>query len=200
MGICLQKKQTINANLSLDNDKEKEPKSIECIVQDNIEIESINKIHKIFQLENKEFDPVYLISSVKSSYIIKYIFSFLDEKLKLKMIIYNKKFQKKIFKINIDYYKIISGKFKLMKENGKGEEYKLNTNILIFQGDYLKGKKNGKGKEYYDDGKLKFEGEYLNNYPITGKGYNSNGNIIFEIANNKGKEYYKNSKLKFEGE
>ena len=31
---------------------------------------------------------------------------------------------------------------------------------LIFEGDYLNG--NGKGKEYYKNGKLKFEGEYLN--------------------------------------
>ena len=50
---------------------------------------------------------------------------------------------------------------------------------LIFEGEYL----NGKGKEYYDNGKLKFEGEYKN-----GK------------RNGKGKEYYINGKLKFEGE
>ena len=28
--------------------------------------------------------------------------------------------------------------------------------------EYLNGEKNGKAKEYYDNGKLKFDGEYLN--------------------------------------
>ena len=32
---------------------------------------------------------------------------------------------------------------------------------LKFEGEYLNGKRNGKGKEY-NDGKLEFEGEYLN--------------------------------------
>ena len=205
MCLCQQKEQTnINANLIYNNAKEKEPKSLESnnknIVQDNKEIESKKKIYKIIQIEKKEFKPIYLISSVKSSYIIRYIFSFLDEKQRLKMIIYNKTIQKNIFEINIDFYKIVSGKFKISKENGKGEEYKLNTNILIFQGNYLKGKRNGKGKEYYENGKLKFEGDYLNNFPITGKGYNSDGKTNFEILNNKAKEYYQNRKLKFEGE
>jgi len=33
---------------------------------------------------------------------------------------------------------------------------------IIFEGEYLNGKRNGKGKEYYNNGKLQFEGEYLN--------------------------------------
>ena len=47
----------------------------------------------------------------------------------------------------------------------------------------MNGIKNGKGKIYYDDGKLRFEGEFLNNK-----------------RNGKGKEYHKNGNLKFEGE
>ena len=31
----------------------------------------------------------------------------------------------------------------------------------MFEGEYLNGERNGKGKEYYDNGKLKFEGEYI---------------------------------------
>ena len=62
-------------------------------------------------------------------------------------------------------------------------------NKLIFEGEYLKGKKNGKGKEYYFNGKLKFEGEYLNNNKWNGKGYNENGNIIYELINGNGKVY-----------
>ena len=46
--------------------------------------------------------------------------------------------------------------------HGKGKEYDYNGK-LIFEGEYLNGKKwNGKGKEYYSDGKLKFDGEYKN--------------------------------------
>ena len=50
--------------------------------------------------------------------------------------------------------------------------------------EYLNGERNGKGKEYYSNGKLEFEGDYLN-----GKKWNG-----------KEKEYYENDKLQFEGE
>ena len=33
---------------------------------------------------------------------------------------------------------------------------------IKFEGEYLNGKRNGKGKEYNNDGKLIFAGEYLN--------------------------------------
>ena len=87
----------------------------------------------------------------------------------------------------------------MKKEMVKGKEYKFHT----FEGEFLNGKRNGKGKEYYIDGKLKFEGEYLNNKEWIGKGFDINGNIIYKLNNNidgKGKEYYSNSKLEFEGE
>ena len=41
-----------------------------------------------------------------------------------------------------------------------GKKY-YNNGKLRFEGEYLNGNWNGKGKEYYDD-KLVFEGEYLN--------------------------------------
>ena len=43
--------------------------------------------------------------------------------------------------------------------NGKGKEY--NNGKLSFEGNYLDGQRNGKGKEY-QNGELIFEGEYLN--------------------------------------
>ena len=47
--------------------------------------------------------------------------------------------------------------------NGVGKEYYSNFE-LEYEGEYLNGKRNGKGKEYYNyGGKLRFEGEYLNN-------------------------------------
>ena len=39
---------------------------------------------------------------------------------------------------------------------------------LQFEGEYLNGKRNGKGKEYWNDGKLKFEGEYLDDIEVIG--------------------------------
>ena len=100
------------------------------------------------------------LRDIKSSYIIKELFSFLNKKRQLNMVIYNKELQKMLL-FNLEEYKRISGKNKMGNKNGKGKEYILNTNILIFEGEYLNGKKNGKGKEYYDD-ELIFEGEYLN--------------------------------------
>ncbi len=52
--------------------------------------------------------------------------------------------------------------YKIGGKNGKGKEYNINTNILIFEGEYLNEKRSGIGKEYYDTDVLKYEGEYLN--------------------------------------
>ena len=141
------------------------------------------------------------LRDIKSSYIIERIFSFLNEKEKLKMIIYNKELQK-LCSICTEDYEKKSGKYRIGEKNGKGKEYIINTNILIFEGEYLNGKKNGKGKEYYKNGKLKFEGEFLNGKKWNGNGYNINSKIEFEIRDGKGKgkEYDYNGKLEFEGE
>ena len=46
--------------------------------------------------------------------------------------------------------------------NGKGKEYHLQQDKLIFEGEYKNGMRwNGKVKEYYDNGELKFVGQYL---------------------------------------
>ena len=130
--------------------------------------------------ELKKKYPTKKLRDIKSSYIIRGIFSFLNKRQYLDMIIENKELQKKVL-VDINDYKLMSGKYKIGEKNGKGREYILNTNILIFEGEYLNGKRNGKGKEYNDD-ILIFEGEYLN-----GK------------RNGKGKEYYYNNILRFEG-
>ena len=51
---------------------------------------------------------------------------------------------------------------------------------------------------YYENGKIKFEGENLNNKIWNGKGYDYNGKCIYEIKDGKGyiKEYWK-GKLSF---
>ena len=122
-----------------------------------------------------------MLKNVKSSYFIRIIFSFIYEKQKLKLIKYNKSFQKNM-NISLINYKNFSGKYIIYEQNGKGKEYDYDGK-LKFEGEYLNGLRNGKGKEYDDyEGELLFEGEYLN-----GK------------RNGKGKEYW-NGKLRFEGE
>ena len=143
---------------------------------------------------------ISIISSVKSRYTLKKIFSYIYENQKLSILAHNKKLQR-LFNIDIDYYRKISGKILIGDINGEGKEYKLNTDIIIFSGKYLKGKRQGKGEEYYSNGNLKFEGEYSKGKIIKGIGYNQIGNIILEINNNgKGKEYYSNGLIQFEGE
>ena len=153
---------------------------------------SIRKTKIINQIVN-------LRKAVKSSYIIDNIFSYLNLRTKLILIIYNKKYQNQ-FGINIEKYKEISGKY-IIKENGNVKEYELGSNKLLYEGEYKNGRRNGKGKEYYDNGKIKFEGEYLNGKIIYGKGFDlfGNNNLIIN-KNGKGKEYYKDNKIKFEGE
>ena len=93
------------------------------------------------------------IRDINSSFIIKNIFSFLSKKQILNLIICNKQFQNLLL-VNIKNYKKISGKCKIGGKNRKGKEYSIETNKLIFEGEYLKGKRNGKGKEFDYDGKL----------------------------------------------
>ena len=75
---------------------------------------------------------------------------------------------------------------------------------LIFEGEYLNGKRNGKGKEYGLNKTLFFEGEYLNG-KRNGKGKEYEfGLLLFEGEflcdfRIKGK-YYRNGKLYFEGD
>ena len=66
----------------------------------------------------------------------KNIFSFLSEKQKLNIMFYNKHLQKK-FDINIEDYKRISGRYKVGERNGKGKEYDISTDVMLFEGEYL---------------------------------------------------------------
>ena len=109
------------------------------------------------EFENK----IDIKKSIKSLYILKDIFSFLSKEQKLKIIIYNKELQNKLY-INIEDYKKLRGRYREGERNGKGKEYDISTNNMIFEGEYLNGKRNGKGKEYDGNGNLIFEGEYLN--------------------------------------
>ena len=139
---------------------------------------------------------------IKSSLVIKKIFSYLEQKRKLKMIIYNNKYQKNLG-INIENYKNASGKLVEIDKNGNAKEYYLTSKELMFEGEYKNKKRNGKGKEFhYSNGKIKFEGEYKNGLKWEGKGYNPKGNLEYELKNGNGKikEYGEYDMLIFEGE
>ena len=120
------------------------------------------------------------LDNIKSFYILKEIFNYLSKSVFLDFINFNKTLQGK-FEINIEDYKKFGNRTKIIENNGLGKEYKLNTDILIFEGEYLNGKKNGKGKEYYENDQIKFEGEYLNGKIIEGKGYDDKANEFLII-------------------
>ena len=110
----------------------------------------------------KEIKPNINIKNIRSPYIQKKVFSFINKNQLLNIIIYNKKLQHLLY-IDIGDYKKNCVRYKIGERNGKGKEYyKLNTNHLIFEGEYKNGKRNGIGKEFDRNGKLEFEGKYLN--------------------------------------
>ena len=146
------------------------------------------------------------LKDIKSSYFIKIIFSYLDEKIKLDTIKHNKTLQNSL-DIKLINYKVYSGRYIIYESNGLGKEYSGYTDFLIFEGEYSNGKRNGKGKEYYDNYKIKFEGEYSNGKRNgKGKEYWSNGKLSFDgeysygARHGKGKEYNEMGELVYEGE
>ena len=101
--------------------------------------------------KNPLIEKINLKNNVKSLNIIKHIFSNLPENKKLNLIINNKHIQKKL-NIDLEYYKKRSNRYKIQEKNGKGKEYTLYSNKLIFKGEYKNKKKNGKGKGYNNNG------------------------------------------------
>ena len=101
-----------------------------------------------------------MLKKVKSLYFIKILFFHINEGVKLKIAKYNKILQNKI-DINLINYQLFTGRYIIFDTNEKVKEYDNFNNKLVYVGGYLNGKRNGKGEEYYDNGKLKFKGEYL---------------------------------------
>ena len=88
-----------------------------------------------------------MLENVKSVYFLKIIFSFVEDRQKLKIIKYNKSVQNKI-DINLVNYKFLSGKYIIYESNNMVKEYDGYSDELIFEGEYINGKRNGKVKEY----------------------------------------------------
>ena len=82
--------------------------------------------------KSNNFIDIANLGNIKSPFILKKIFAFLNEKGKLDIIKYNKYYQK-ILSVDIEYYKKISGKYIIYEMNGRGKEYN-KYNDLIFEG------------------------------------------------------------------
>ena len=90
-----------------------------------------------------------MLKNIKSKYIVEKIFIHIYEERKLKIIKCNKKIQTQI-NINLDNFKKTSKRYIIYGDNGEGKEF-YNDGKLLFEGEYLNGKRNGKGKEYYHE-------------------------------------------------
>ena len=146
-----------------------------------------------------------MLKNIKSFYFSKILFSYVDERNKLKLVKYNKNLQYYI-NISIINYKYFTGKHIIYKHNKTGKEYIGYDDFLIYEGGYLKGERSGIGKEYNYGGNLIYQGEFLNG-KRNGKGKEYykltvifDGEYLNGKRNGKGKEYYNNGKIKFDGE
>jgi len=124
-----------------------------------------------------------MLNNIKSSYVTKIIFFFIEERKKLKLIKHNNSLQN-IMNIDINNYIHFKGKYIIKELNSIIKEYRGIDDALLYEGEYLKGKRK-KGKEYYHDGKVRFEGEYLNNKQWIGTRYDENGEIQYKLNNNR---------------
>ena len=166
-----------------------------------------------------------MLNIFKSDYSIKILFSYINNKKKLKIIKYNKRLQNAI-EVNLNHFQIFSERYIIYQGNGKGQEYNVYDNNLIYEGEYLNGERNGMGKEFDNFEKLIFEGEYLKgkrwngeyikyydkntisfqgvykNGKLNGIGFSPNNYSIYNIKEGKGiiKEYNKEGKIIYEGE
>ena len=144
-----------------------------------------------------------MLENIKSLYFIKLIFLNIKEKKKFELLRYNKSLQE-VFNLDLISYIRNSNTYIIYESKGKGKEYDIFDDKLIYEGEYLNGKRNGKGKEFYKNGDLLFEGEYLNGKRWNGTSYfNSEERKEYILKNGQGyiKEYdvYNNS-LIYEGE
>ena len=80
---------------------------------------------------------------------------------------------------------------------GKVREYYNDycSEYLLFEGEYLNGERNGKGKEYVSDGRLEFEGVYLDGNRSKGNEYYDDEKIYIEYFN--GRRSFSKLKIKF---
>ena len=77
-----------------------------------------------------------MLENIKSSYFIKIIFLYVDEKRKLELVKCNKSLQKTL-DISIINYKYFTGIYIIYESNRIRREYYGYNDKLIFEGEYL---------------------------------------------------------------
>ena len=70
-----------------------------------------------------------MLERIKSRFFAKILFSYLDEKKKLKLVRYNKSLQKNLA-ISSNYYLHFNGRYIIYESNGKGKEYSQNGELI----------------------------------------------------------------------
>ncbi len=80
-----------------------------------------------------------MLNLFTSKYIRKQPFNFLDDKVKLKIVKYNKSLQNLLNLSLYDY--MFNGRYIIYETKTKGKEYNFYNSQLIFEGEYLNGKK-----------------------------------------------------------
>ena len=75
-----------------------------------------------------------MLKNIKSTYFIQLVFTYVDDKPKLKLIKYNKSLRK-IIDIYIGHYLHFSGKYAVYESNGIGKVYDGYNDTLIFEGE-----------------------------------------------------------------
>ena len=116
-----------------------------------------------------------MLKKIKSTFFVKNLFRHIDDEITFRLVKFNKTLQK-LININLNNYRLFSGRYIIYDKDGKGKEYCSYNNNVIFEGEYLNGKRNGKGKEYNNRDELIFEGEYLKGKRWNGFYYSPNGN------------------------
>ena len=88
-----------------------------------------------------------MLKKLNTNYFLKIVFSFMDERQKLKIVKYNKTLQK-IIDRNLINYLVFINEYVVYESDRKGREYNRYSNLLVFEVEYLNGERNWKGKEY----------------------------------------------------
>ena len=117
------------------NEKLKEKLQKELKTINNEDIKNNNeKIYNLFSVFiNTKNKNTNIMANIKSIFFIRILFSHLNEKIKLKLIKYNKNLQNKI-EIDLINYKFYSGRYIIYETNIKGKEYKgyYHLNHILF--------------------------------------------------------------------
>ena len=76
-----------------------------------------------------------MLDNIKSNFFVKFLFSYMIEETKLKIVNYNKNLQNKL-NISLVNYRLYTNKYIIHEKNNKAKEYNIYTKKLIFEGDF----------------------------------------------------------------